>query len=77
MMITDDLVKTIIKMPEWHSIDPQIISDFYGEDLYKIPVYNSHPKAKKALLEIAKERLLESGDVDESLLNILKKAGLK
>jgi hypothetical protein len=74
MMITADLVKTITKFPEWTSIDQKVLTSFSGEECYKIPVYNSHPDAKKALIEIAKEKLLESGDVDESLLEILKKA---
>ena len=73
MMITDDLVKTITKFPEWTSIDQKILASFSGEECYKIPVYNSHPDAKKALIEIAKEKLLESGDVDESLFKILEK----
>lgn len=74
MMITDDLVNTITKFPEWTSIDKKILASFSGEECYKIPVYNSHPDAEKALIEIAKEKLLESGDVDKSLLEILKKA---
>lgn len=74
MMITDDLVKTITKFPDWKTVDRTLLVSFLGEDFHKIPVYNNHPEAKEAMIRIAGEQLADFGEFDETLENIISKA---
>ncbi len=65
MSITDDLVKTITKMPEWKSYDLSFMSDFRGDDHEKFVVYNEHPKVKQLMMGLLAEYLNDSDDYED------------
>ncbi len=60
MAITEDLVKTIIKMPSWRELDLEFLAGFRNELVKKTIVYNSHPNVKRLMLGLVAEYLEES-----------------
>ncbi len=59
MSITEDLVKTITKFPEWKTIDSNFIAEFRGEKHEKYIVYNSHSKVKQLMVGLLNEYMQE------------------
>ncbi|MFW5853258.1 MAG: hypothetical protein ACOCU8_01285 [Patescibacteria group bacterium] len=57
MSITEDLKKTILKMPSWQALDMNFITQFREELVDKQIVYNSHKDTKNLMLGLLAEYL--------------------
>lgn len=61
LSITEDLVDTLKKMPEWHTVDIELTSMFRDQLMDKFIVYNSHPDVERLMLELIKDYMTEMG----------------
>ena len=59
MSITDDLVETLKKMPEWRAIDLSFLSQFRDGEIEKKIVHNSHPDVHRLMYGLLAEYLEE------------------
>jgi hypothetical protein len=59
MSITEDLVETIKKMPEWHAIDLSFLSEFRNGDIEKRIVHNSNPEVHRLMYALLYDYLNE------------------
>lgn len=64
LAITDDLVKTIEKMPSWHNLGIDFPARFRGEVHNKQIVYNSHPDVQNLLPLLAEDYLNEAKNLN-------------
>jgi hypothetical protein len=67
MFVTDDLVKTINKMPEWNITQIQFPMFFRGGMVMKTVVYNSYPGLGNMVKEKADKYLSENDDSEEDI----------
>lgn len=63
MAITEDLVETITKMPEWHSVDMGFLAMFQSSALKKKIVHNEHPEVRNLMLGLLEEYLKEASSL--------------
>lgn len=63
MAITEDLVETITKMPEWHSVDMGFLAMFRSSTLKKKIVHNEHPEVRNLMLGLLEEYLKEASSL--------------
>ncbi len=57
MAITEDLSKTLKKLPSWHIVDLKELGIFRGEEVRKDIAYNSHPETENLMFGILSDYL--------------------
>ncbi len=66
--ITEDLAKTLEKMPGWKVLDTKYLSLFRGEEIEKVIIHNSHPEVKNLMLGLLSEYLAQHSPVARPLI---------
>jgi hypothetical protein len=59
MTITEDLLETIKKMPEWKHVDFTFLAKFREDLVEKKVVYNSHPEVQQMMYALLYDYLEE------------------